>query len=90
MLNKIAAVKSAGGHVLRITFSDGAEGAHDFIAMVSEPGVMVEPLRSADFFARVFLEHGALTWPNGFDICPDWLRIEMEKTGALKRPVAAE
>ena len=40
-------------------------------------------------FFRVFLEFGAPTWPNGFDIAPEWLRREMEAAGELKR-VAAE
>jgi hypothetical protein len=37
----------------------------------------------------VFLEFGALTWPNGFDIEPEWLRRKMEEAGELER-VAAE
>ena len=48
-----------------------------------------EPLRAPDYFARVFLEFGALTWPNGFDIAPEWLRREMEAAGELTQ-VAAE
>lgn len=50
---------------------------------------MIEPLRAQDFFDRVFLEFGAPTWPNGFDIAPEWLRREMEAAGELSR-VAAE
>jgi hypothetical protein len=37
----------------------------------------------------VFLEFGAPTWPNGFDIAPEWLRREMEAAGELT-PVAAK
>jgi hypothetical protein len=29
--------------------------------------VRVEPLRDPAYFARVFLDDGILTWPNGFD-----------------------
>ncbi len=32
---------------------------------------MVEPLRDPAFFRRVFLEFGALAWPNGFDLDSD-------------------
>jgi hypothetical protein len=50
---------------------------------------MIEPLRDPAFFARVFLEDGAPTWPNGFDVGPGWLRREIEATGALARDAAA-
>ena len=50
---------------------------------------MLEPLRNEIYFARVFLELGAPTWPNGFDIAPEWLRCEMAAAGELKG-VAAE
>ena len=44
---------------------------------------MVEPLRDPDYFARVFLDYGAPTWPNSFDMSPDWLRMNMEQAGEL-------
>jgi hypothetical protein len=50
---------------------------------------MLESLHDQAHFGRVFLEFGAPTWPNGFDIAPEWLRREMEKVGELTR-VAAE
>jgi hypothetical protein len=50
---------------------------------------MIAPLRDPEFFARVTLDYGAPTWPNGYDMCPDWLRMEMEKAGELAG-VAAE
>jgi Protein of unknown function (DUF2442) len=70
-------------------FNDGSEGVHDFAGLVSDPGPMLEPLRDEAYFARVFLEFGAPTWPNGFDIAPEWLRGEMAAAGELS-PVAAE
>jgi hypothetical protein len=45
--------------------------------MVHEQGLMREPLRDETYSARVFLELGASTWPNGFDIAPEWLRREV-------------
>jgi hypothetical protein len=36
----------------------------------------------------VFLDYGAPTWPNGFDIAPEWLRREMEAAGELQRDAA--
>jgi len=83
------ALEKLGGFRLRVCFSDGSEGVHDFTPLVNELGPMLEPLRDEVYFARVFLEFGAPTWPNGFDIAPEWLRREMEKAGELTR-VAAE
>jgi len=90
MLNKVVEVKIAAPHVLRITYSDGYSGVHDFASLVNEGGKMAEPLRDPAYFARVFLEYGALTWPNGYDMCPDWLRMEMSRNGAVKSTAAAE
>ena len=63
--------------------------ARNLTAMVHEPCPILEPLRDDAYFARVFLEFGAPTWPNGFDIAPEWLRREMAAAGELTR-VAAE
>jgi Protein of unknown function (DUF2442) len=89
MMIKVAKIRCLGGHRLRAAFSDGMAGEYDFSAIVGEGGPMAEPLRDPAFFARVFLEDGAPTWPNGFDAAPGWLRREIEAAGALSREVAA-
>jgi hypothetical protein len=89
MLTKVTRLEKLDKFRLRIRFNDGSGGVHDFAAMVSEPGSLLEPLREESYFARVFLEFGAPTWPNGFDIAPEWLRREMIAAGELTH-VAAE
>ena len=89
MLVKVTRLEQAGGFKLRVSFNDGSEGVHDFALLLREQGPMLEPLREEAYFARVFLEFGAPTWPNGFDIAPEWLRREMAAAGELTR-VAAE
>jgi hypothetical protein len=84
----VVSVKPLAGFKLRVGFSDGSTGVHDFSATVGRDGEMVEPLKDPAFFARVFIERGALAWPNGFDACPDWLRREMEMAGELSRRAA--
>lgn len=79
----VVSVKPLGGFKLRIGFSDGSTGIHDFSATVARDGEMVQPLKDPAFFARVFIELGALTWPNGFDACPDWLHQEMLRAEEL-------
>ena len=86
---KVAKIKYLGEYRLRVAFSDGMAGEYDFSTIVSASGPMGEPLRDPAYFSRVFLEDGALTWPNGFDAAPGWLRQEIEATGALARDAAA-
>jgi Protein of unknown function (DUF2442) len=86
---KVAKLKLLGEHRLRATFSDGMAGDYDFGPIVQSGGPMAEPLRDPAYFARVFLEDGAPTWPNGFDAAPGWLRREIEAAGLLTRDVAA-
>lgn len=83
MLIKVRSIKHAGGFRLHAAFNDGMAGVHDFADMVREEGPMMEPLRDPTFFARVFLEYGAPTWPNGFDMSPEWLWHEMKAAGEL-------
>ncbi len=90
MLTKITRIEKLGGFCLRVTFNDGSVGVHDFSSMVEELGPMLAPLRDQDYFARVFIEFGALAWPNGFDIAPEWLRREMSAENELERHAAAE
>ena len=89
MLTKVTHLDKLGGHRLRVRFNDGSEGVRDFSADVAEPGGMLVPLRDPLYFDRVFLEFGAPTWPNGFDMAPEWLRRKMDEAGELNR-VAAE
>jgi hypothetical protein len=84
MMIKVTKLKCLGDHRLHATFSDGTAGEYDYSACVTESGPMIEPLRDPTYFARVFLDDGAPTWPNGFDICPDWLYRELEDAGCLK------
>jgi hypothetical protein len=82
---KVVKVDPVGGHRLRIRFSDGMEGDRDFSDIIAEGGPMVEPLKDPAFFARVFIELGTLTWPNGFDVDSIALHDEMDAAGALRR-----
>jgi hypothetical protein len=88
MLTKVIRLEALGGFRLRIHFSDGSVGEHDFTALVHKPGEVVIPLRDPAYFVRVFLEDGAPTWPNGYDMAPEWLRREMAAAGELRRDAA--
>ncbi len=83
-------VKAQGGDKLWLRFSDGSEGVYDMAAIVAESGEMIEPLKAPAYFARVFVEMGAPTWPNGFDLDPINLYMELRAAGALKQVAPAE
>jgi len=81
-------VKPRGGYRLAVKFSNGTEGERDFADLIAEDGEMVEPLRDPVFFARVFLDDGVLSWPNGFDLDSIALHMEMKDRGLLRRTAA--
>ncbi len=84
----VVAVKPLGDFRLRIAFSDGSAGVHDFSSTTARDGEMVRPLKDPAFFARVFVELGALTWPNGYDLDPIALHDRMAAAGELTREAA--
>ena len=85
----IVRIQRLGGHRLAIEFSDGTIGTRDFAFLLSRSGPMVEPLKDPAYFARVFIDDGALTWPNGYDWDPLALHAEMKEAGLLHRTAAA-
>jgi hypothetical protein len=90
MMIDVIGVHALGGHKLEIEFSDGTIGVRDFSDVLQKTGAMSEPLKEAAYFQRVFIEDGALTWPNGYDWDPIALHDEMKEAKLLRRMDAAE
>ena len=86
---KLTTIRAIVPFKLVVTFSDGSYGTFDAASMIGERGEGTEPLRDRRFFGTVELKNGVPTWPNHFDISPDWLREEMEKRGELHVPRTA-
>jgi hypothetical protein len=87
MLIKVRSVKPLGQYRLAIEFSNGMIGERDFSFIIGEKtGPMAEPSKDKNYFARVFIEDGVMTWPNGYDWDPIALHDEMKAAGEL-RPV---
>jgi hypothetical protein len=79
-----------GPYRLKLWFTDGTAGEWDFSGLAGRSGPMVEPFKDPAYFDRVFIEFGALTWPNGYDWSPETLHADMKAAGALKfEPAAA-
>lgn len=74
---------------LKLWFTDGRAGEWDFSYLTQDPRPMLQPFKDPAWFDRVFLDFGALTWPNGFDWSPEALHADMMAAGALKFEEAA-
>lgn len=70
---------------LAITFNDGSSGIVDVSALVNgpDPGVF-EALRDPSFFAKAYLDCGAVAWPNGVDLAPDAMYKEIHRFGVWR------
>jgi len=86
---KLIAIEPHSGARLLLRFSDGAWGVFDFQPFVDAATEMTSPLADAAFFARHFIESGALAWPNGFDLSAHSLHHRLDESGGLHRESAA-
>lgn len=84
---KARRVRALDDYRLEIAFDDDTVGVADLSDFV-HLGPMTEPLRDPAYFARVFVEMGVPTWPNGCDIDPINQHMMMREAGTLK-PVSA-
>ncbi|HEX7341696.1 MAG TPA: DUF2442 domain-containing protein [Rhodanobacteraceae bacterium] len=81
---KLIAVAPHSGYELRLSFSDGTSGVYDFTPFVDARTEMTAPLADRTFFARHFIELGALAWPNGFDLSAASLQARLREDGKLQ------
>lgn len=68
-------VQTLDNYELLVEIADGRRGVFD-VKPYLEFGVFQE-LKNPQYFERVAIEHGALTWPNEQDIAPENLLSEM-------------
>ena len=78
-----------GPYRLKLPFTDGLAGEWDFSSLARDPRPVLAPFVDPAYFDKVFLEFGALTWPNGFDWSPEALHADMLAAGVLKFEDAA-
>ena len=86
----VVKLRALPGMRLWLRFSDASEGEFDLSSFVAVGGEMVLPLQDPAFFARAFVEMGVPTWPNGLDLDPINLYMDMKAAGLLNQPVAAK
>lgn len=82
----VVSVEHLGGHRLAVSFTDGTEREVDLSGELD--GEVFAPLRDESAFAEVYVdaETGTITWPNGADVAPEFLRdIGREVAPAVTR-----
>ena len=66
---KLLDVKTISTHRLELSFSDHSHGIFDGARYLSSrQGPLLENLRDPAYFARCFVDAGALCWPNGLEL----------------------
>lgn len=55
---------------VELSFSDGKKGIFDGRSLLERSGPLIEPLRDEAYFKRLFIDAGALSWPNGLELSP--------------------
>ena len=71
-LIEVSRVKLLAGFTVCVTFTDSSQRVVDLEPYLFGP--VFEPIRNdPSMFRRVFVDYGALTWPNGADIDTDTL-----------------
>jgi hypothetical protein len=88
MMINLVRIEPAGERALKLTFSDGSYGRWTADALIARDTVMTRPLADPAYFARAFIDAGALAWPNGLDFAAHSLHTDMEKAGVLVRRAA--
>lgn len=81
-------VRAIEPYRLEIVFDDDMMGVLDLGDFV-QLGPVTEPLRDPEFFAKVFIEMGVPTWPNGCDIDAINAHMLLEAAGELRPATAA-
>ncbi len=64
-------------YCLSVQFKDGLSGrvrlrAEDLTGALA-------PLRDAQFFRRVYIDHGAVAWPGEIDLAPDAMYVQIAR-----------
>ena len=59
-----------GPATLELTFSDGSHARWSAADLIARDTPLTQPLADPAYFARAFIEAGALGWPNGLELAP--------------------
>lgn len=85
---ELVSIRPAAATTLELEFSDGSGGRWSAKALIDRDTVLTRPLADPEYFARAFIEAGALAWPNGLELSAHALHRRLGESGALRREAA--
>ncbi|TMJ18440.1 MAG: DUF971 domain-containing protein [Alphaproteobacteria bacterium] len=85
---RVVSIRPAGGAALELGFSDGSSGIWSAKALIARDTVLTRPLAGTAYFARAFIEAGALAWPNRLELSAHSLQRRLDEAGLLRREAA--
>lgn len=85
---KLVSIAPAGDTALDLVFSDGSAGRWSAADLIARDTDLTRPLAQPEYFARAFIEAGALAWPNGLELSAHSLHRRLDEAGVLKREAA--
>lgn len=88
-LIKIIGLDVLDDHRIALRFSDSSHGVWDAAGVLNRDTPLTRPLTDPAYFARVFVEAGALCWPNGLEFGGHALHETLAKAGSLTHAAAA-
>jgi hypothetical protein len=75
MLCNVVAFAPLHNGRLFVELDSGESGVFDMRPYMQSP--FFKSLQKPEYFQRAFLEYGVISWPEGQDISPDTIRMEM-------------
>lgn len=67
---------------IRVRFVDGLTGEVDLSQLVkSEKAGVFSALADVALFQQLYIQWGAVTWPNELDLAPDAMHTEIQRNG---------
>lgn len=85
---KLASIQVTGPDSLTLAFTDGTTAPWSARDLIARDTVLTRPLANPVYFARAFIEGGALAWPNGLELSPAALHATLGEAGLLQQRAA--
>ena len=77
-IKKISKVESEN-YTVKLVFEDGERATVSLSHIFSTPKGLAKEILRGSMFDQCFIEHGALAWPNGLELCPDAIKMWAEE-----------
>ncbi len=82
----VVSVEPIENSKLRVTLSNGRKGIFDVLPYLDTS--VFQELKDPRYFRCVFLAYDTIAWPNGQDIAPETIELELQPEPASDKPRA--